>query len=984
MQNRPSLYSANLKWLTTFVSAISIAFACTSAKADDAAVKAAEELAGPAIELTFSTLKFLWVSSRKPSLPEGMPPTVYSNLAVKIQQQIDEGRAAAEVGRANADLVKSALTYVAVTNPEPLTKVAAGIAAFAAKKTGDFIVEAALEKSQDHVLTVLASGLESSGLTDAKLKSMNHEQIAAAVEDFKVGGKQMKEILDDPKALRLIQDHMIDIVSDNALEALRRTEVVEKSVDEIRKDVRAAFDEITKVGKALEDKTKRLETTMGELADAVSENAKQLSTLRGEVEKNTKSLASIAEISFSGWTTAQKLQAVRSDLFPDLKGEQKDSMIASLESQQKQEKLISQASSIAGDLQSISRIASDLNMPKEIIEATSAASTIATGAAQFLSGNYLGALQSITSLGGMGKPDPDAERHNQMMTYLGEQFAYVNRQLANIIDLQVKTIEALDDLRKEQQAFREEVRDQLNRIESITLVSNRILQALIRKEWIKCDALVNGTPLNGKFVIKNREQLLKLFSDGTPRGNAVSCYSTMSDILNARVLPLDWGGEAIDASVMPSVAVPGDEQTHGQLIKLQQLDQRAYRSASNLLLTVLGSEDMKKPARVLARLAQPMASADDQQKYRTILQEPETDKSLVSFKCDDTKTLSIALKELLCFVPTGTSHNPRQVPRLFGKNTAMLGPQVERVIELGMLVATLTDLSFDTRNDQIQLVKAADLEGIGKRSLSKDLRAAIKDRNGLNLLLGLSYLAEAFVLQQSIMYGDYTAQIAEEALYDKETKTLNPTPTDPAAKVKAQAALEAIKANPVLARNVVLLALRHAIADSQGGFGEAEKVNYLEREYRWAYMHFVDGDRCGNDEIALWRWKRMFPGWNIEYRASRSEKAGDAKLANCPDAQTLDLGGNPQLDLGSGPSLKLTQDFYVTLPSSMEMSIGRFEQPVSLLRALALRDKVNQAIGERNMSETIAATVSEYGDPEAMFKRVSLHLLDAGVLPAAP
>ncbi len=980
--HRRSLYSMNMKCLKTFVSALSIVLMCSYAEAaDDPDIKAAVEVADDLMGLGFSTAKLVWVSTRQPSLPEGMTPSVYSNLAANVQKRIDEGRAVANVAEANFKLIATSLTYAAVVDPEPLTKATAGLAAFAAKKTGDYIVELTINESRKHAMGILANGLESSGLTDTQLRSMTHEQIAAHVGDFQVGGKQIREILNDTESLRLVQDHMIDIVSDNALEALRRTEVVARSVEEIRNDVKAARDEITKVKNALDERATRIENKMTELVGAIENHSARLSTLESEVAKNTQSISSIAEISFSGWTTQQKLQAVRSDLFPDLTPEQKDAMVLSLEAQQKQEKLISDVASVASDLKAISQIANNLGLPSEIVNAANTAATIATGATQFLSGNYLGAIGSITSLGGMGAPDAGAERHRQMMKFLSEQFAQVNQKLDKIIDLQVKTIEALERLRQEQQDFRVEVLTKLGHVESITLTTNRILQALIRNEWRACDSLVNNSTMGGFFMIRDRQQLLEMMSDTTYRGYAISCHRTMSEFLDARILPGDWSGQVIAANAVPDELTPADDQIHQQLIKLQQIEETAYKTAAMLLLAAVDPADMKqRPARILARVAQPMASVGAQRKYAAALKETATDNALSSFLCNDGKTLATALKELLCFGSASSSTSPKddRISRLF--RTPMLGPQVERVIKEGVLLATFADLSFATGNDEIRLVKAADLEAVEAKQLSQDLKAAVGGRNGLKLLLKLRRLSESFVLQQAVTYGDYTAQVAEEALYDKTTRTLNPAPTDNVALAKAQAALAAMKANPVLARNVVLLAIRHAIADAQGGNDEGERVNFLETRYRWSYENFVRGDRCGNDEIALTEWKSLLPGWTIEYKATASEKARHADYANCQDAQTLNLGDNPEVGLGSGPSVKLG-DFYVTLPKSMAMSIGRFEQPESLLRALALRDKVGQAIAERMMSETVATTVSGEGGSTAAIQRVSFDLLNAPIFP---
>ncbi|MDW9478922.1 hypothetical protein GOB57_09540 [Sinorhizobium meliloti] len=123
MQNLRSLRSTNPSRLRAFVSALSITIVCSPATATDTPdIKAAQQIAEPLLKLGFSTAKLVWLSTTQPSLPKGMPLTVYSNLAVNLQGRIKEGRAAAQVAGASFDIVASTLTYVAVTDPEPLRR----------------------------------------------------------------------------------------------------------------------------------------------------------------------------------------------------------------------------------------------------------------------------------------------------------------------------------------------------------------------------------------------------------------------------------------------------------------------------------------------------------------------------------------------------------------------------------------------------------------------------------------------------------------------------------------------------------------------------------------------------------------------------------------------------------------------------------------------------------------------------------------------
>lgn len=939
------------------------------------------QLAEPLLDFGFSTAKLVWVAAREPDLPKGMQPTMYSKLAMNVQARIEEGRAAVGVISANMGLVQAAATYSAIaTGPEPLSKVAAGLVAYGAKKTSDYMVEQVIEQSGDRARVILAEGLKSTTLSDDQLRNMTPEEIGERVAEFKIGGQQIERILDDPESLRILQNHMIDMVSDNALEGLRRTAALGITVDRVREEMTEARAEIDFVRDAVETRTQEIEQQMGALADAVKANSSGLAELSGKLSLQETAMAAVAEISFSGWTTQQKLQAVRSNLVPGLDDAQKQALTRSLEAQQRQEKLVSQVSSAAGDLKAIADIARSLDLPDDLVKTVDTASTIATGAAQFLSGNYLGAISSVTSLFGMGKPDPVADRHQQMMEYLASQFAAVNERLDKMIDLQVKTIEALEKLRGEQQEFREEVLTQLSRIESITLINNRILQELLKAEWRSCDALVNSPEaMNGEFIIKGRDHLVALISDNESVKYILDCYEIMSRFLDGQVLPAEWQGTVISADAVPGLALPAGDVVHTQMRALQQIEDRAYTSAAALILAATNKDEIEqRPARLVSRLVQPMPSTDTAEEYRLALTDPTADGALTAFNCRDSEALSPGLKELLCFrIGARTVPNSDRLPILL--RSPMLGPQVERLVNTGVLLATFADLSYYTPDRQMRLIRPSDLQALASNRVTKNLEAARRKPNRTRLLESVRRLSEMYVLQQSLTYGDYTARVAEQVLYDPATRTLNLTPIDPSKAALTAAAVDAMRANPVLARNVILLALRHSIADSLGSMEEAKKYYFLETRYRSSYENFLRGkNRCAPDEVALSEWKKLLPGWEIVYAATEAERR-DAAFAACIPAQPLALGDIPQPDRRSGAAVKIA-DFYVTLPLSMELAIGKFEQPESLLGALTLRDHVNQAIAERNISATVAATVSDDAKPEESRKRLAFDLLNAQVI----
>jgi hypothetical protein len=207
--------------------------------------------------------------------------------------------------------------------------------------------------------------------------------------------------------------------------------------------------------------------------------------------------------------------------------------------------------------------------------------------------------------------------------------------------------------------------------------------------------------------------------------------------------------------------------------------------------------------------------------------------------------------------------------------------------------------------------------------------------------------------QQSITYGDYTAQLIERALYDPATKSLNDDPKVITGSLK-QEALAAMRANPVLARNVVMLAMRHAIADSLGGPDKADSLLYRQTQYSLARAGFVGKQACGDPTPERRDIEEFLPNWRFQYFVTSEEKQKDSTLNGCPLQYEPDPSSlAPQLPArGAGVGVTIA-DFYVLVPPPLTLSSGVFEQPDSVRLALAYRDRLNQAIIDRNVAAAV-------------------------------
>ncbi|OWK23995.1 hypothetical protein AJ87_26895 [Rhizobium yanglingense] len=304
--------------------------------------------------------------------------------------------------------------------------------------------------------------------------------------------------------------------------------------------------------------------------------------------------------------------------------------------------------------------------------------------------------------------------------------------------------------------------------------------------------------MNGEFTIKGRDHLVALISDNESVKYILDCYEIMSRFLDGQVLPAEWQGTVISADAVPGLALPADDTVHMQMRALQQIEDRAYKSAGALILAATKKEEIEhQPARLVPRIAQPMPSTDAAEEYRLALATPTADGALAAFNCRDSEALSPGLKELLCFrIGARTVPNSDRLPILL--RSPMLGPQVERLVNTGVLLATFADLSYYTPDRQMHLIRPSDLQALASNRVTKNLEAARRKPNRTRLLESVRRLSEMYVLQQSLTYGDYTARVAEQVLYDPATRTLNLTPIDPSKAALAAAAVDAMRANPVL------------------------------------------------------------------------------------------------------------------------------------------------------------------------------------------
>lgn len=451
----------------------------------------------------------------------------------------------------------------------------------------------------------------------------------------------------------------------------------------------------------------------------------------------------------------------------------------------------------------------------------------------------------------------------------------------------------------------------------------------------------------------------------------------MSSFLDAWVKPVNWSGQVIAANNFPTATIAADTALLQSWTSYQAQQTNAFNSARDFLLASTPAASAN-PASYLARISQPVVNNGYAHSLGAVLQTPAIKPKFDGFTCDQNNVLSAPLKDLLCFGVLDNASVPPVATRWKELlNAPLIGPQAARIMDSGITLATIADFAQTDRRGAFVFVPPQEITNFQIGGLTADLKGSIGEQKGVGLLHKLQWLAEAQVIQQSVAYGDYTAGLVEKTLYDPTSRTLT---TDPAKLTPLQQqALAAMRTNPVLARNVVMLAMRQAISDANGGDDKADSISYEETYYTLAFNDLIGSQACSGASLPRQKFANMFPNWPINYWVTEEQVKNDSTLAACPKEVLPDPTSNGPAPPAQGSGVAVTvSDFHVLLPPPLVLAEGDYEQADSLRFALLYRDRINQAIIDRNLLDTLKAVVGARGLPSGNTPKMAFGLLNRG------
>lgn len=787
--------------------------------------KLVDKLATVGLEFMVSTYK--WVESdTKPWIkePDAKEMGKFASLLLEnYQAKLNDGIYGAQLlhGALGTAITASTAAGAMSGGGGPAAVAIGVIASSLNDKARDYLVSDVVEKAS----AALGAGIEQMSASkqseiDALLKSQKFDEAAALFDAHSNSLATMRlQVAGDVAAEKLLEKAVNDSLRRGSLDAL-------KIAGGTAADVANLQVKFTNHVRVVAGFTRRADAKFQKLNHSVEAMQSDLQNVKADLHKlaleehsTALQVQIIQDVMFDERPASVKLQMLQSGAKPGLSAEQREKLIAALSIKVRQEEIVRSASAVVSYAEDIQSIMSNLGVKSDqrLDDAIRYGAAAQTALDQAFSGNYLGAVVTVTRLfGGGSKPDPMQENFKRIFA----AFSEINNRLDQSISLQVKALEGLETVSKQISSLNSLVERRFDRVDFEVALLQQGIQNLVWKDlnvckvaWMKQDeggqdrydigearfksfeAMVSYTDVHGDKVYKCSDKLAELFE------------SFRNQNFSGNPLSLAFVKTNFDSQ---SGGGPAEEkgQYYGRA-SLQYYEDSLYRPSFNVLLWGWARAQNRNAgvggiANAYALLSTPASSPADLKNRLGILQSGSGDYNFSP--CGSVRTVvGVRMRTYLCS-DTSTYSEPADLKDVETKANAralaylsepMLRDQVGILIQYALFVVGPREIA---KSDSTA----------GAYTISEILKQPARTPYADGLLTGALMISDASIAQQSMLYGDLTAWFIFELLWDAKLKRFRSAPADPfdqAAFADARKLLSNER-NPWLQRNVLMLILQ--------------------------------------------------------------------------------------------------------------------------------------------------------------------------------
>ena len=396
-------------------------------------------------------------------------------------------------------------------------------------------------------------------------------------------------------AKNLARDVMAESLKNLGFQALKEARENREDLEQLSTEFSEFVENADKfrnvVNKTLTQHAKRLD----DVEVAVESLNERMEVVNNRLSTHDKELNVLSDFMFTQMSAGQKVEALNGGMFSrrfqcsdgmspsacEKRVETKSELIELYQAEAKVEQTVNAVAVFAKDINSVATIASNLGFESEFLnEAAGYASVASNAVSAFASGNYLGAIASVTGIFGGRKKSAEAIQ----MEFLKKQFEQVNKKLDAILDNQQKILDGLQSLSKQMDEHHRLLNERLDIVDfELKRISDAsVLQ--LREGWIGCHKLYAEARKNSgsydfnpnKVDFNSIEGVFKLRSDNS--GAAPDCINYATDSFSS-LFAKDFFGNFL------SLRFTLDEESGADIYDISAIklvDKNKYYSGSDL------------------------------------------------------------------------------------------------------------------------------------------------------------------------------------------------------------------------------------------------------------------------------------------------------------------------------------------------------------------------------------------------------------------
>ncbi|ANL47552.1 hypothetical protein AMC87_CH02886 [Rhizobium phaseoli] len=739
------------------------------------------------------------------------------SLVDRYKREMKSNAAAADLAKATGELVIG--TAVIVGSSTGVGAVPSAIVGSLATWGNDAFAGYLQAEGKKAAQQVLANGLSewdaSSGVKYDDIKKMieDGKTDEAAAQFHEAAGAltfMNSELADFPGGKEVAEKLLFKTIADTTRSTLEQTGKNTADIKTLQANLKATKQIMDATGERMDAMNDRLTNIETDLTASIS-------SMDRLARSNEQQLGMINDVLYGQQPTAIKLEMLKDPkVKAGLTGQARDDLIQVLKTQKIKEDIIKDSGEIVGNIQGINSIMHSLNLGSpEIDTAVNIASVAQNAMAQALTGNYIGAIAGALSVFGGSKPSPEQQYFNAIMGKLDQ----IDQKLTTVIQLQQKTLEAIQGLSKQLADVEERLNKRLDTIQIELQYVAANVQSLMWENVRSCGTAYGYRTSNGEHYNDQTESFdttADLFKYMSVRGQeALECATQLENLfLSVKNQKVFGNALSLKAAPYNSFPIPQEQKEKADKLRtfLEEVNNRAFD-----VFTAGWKTEWGNKVNGLALLGSPAATSKG---VRSRLD--EISKSPKS-ACSEDTLLSPRLRAFFCSSKFALQEAPKDIDIPTELNAIalfeplMLDPILRDQMPTLIKWTSFAARPYDLRRTDDKTKSYTNTEDLVKSGYPY----------GKELILSALDIVDIAIAQQAMLHGDMTAKFVYDALWDKNTNLPSIDADTDAAKLFSNVS------NPWLAENVLMFFM-------EDGLDQNMKVQDIRIPYTNALAPFFD------------------------------------------------------------------------------------------------------------------------------------------------